>query len=221
MDSQPKPQIRVILAAALALFVRAACAGTFHVDGRRGHDTNTGSLDAPWNTIQKAVDSIQPGDTVVVAGGDYPERIRVSRSGAPGRPITYQAHGKVVMEGFTITADYVQVVGFEITSQIRLYEESYGIYVRGQHDAILNNYIHDVYHDGIMLSGQGNPDSPLTSYNVVKGNRIYRASSSGITIEGRQNLIEANDISHTIQYPPGGPVFNGADADGIRPFGTV
>jgi len=70
------------------------------------------------------------------------------------------------------------------------------------------------------LSGQGNPDSPLTSYNVVKGNRIYRASSSGITIEGRQNLIEANDISHTIQYPPGGPVFNGADADGIRPFGT-
>ena len=220
MDSQPKTLMRLILIAALASCVRAASAGTFYADARKGHDTNPGSLGAPWKTIQKAADTMQPGDTILVAGGNYPERIQVTRSGAAGYPITYQARGKVVMQGFTITANYVRVVGFEITSQIRLYGESYGIYVRGQHDEILNNYIHDIYHDGIMLSGQGNPDSPLTSYNVVKGNRIYRASSSGITVEGRQNLIEANDISHTIQYPPGGPVFDGADADGLRPFGT-
>ena len=34
-----------------------------------------------------------------------------------------------------------------------------------------------------------------------------------------ENLIEGNDISHIIQYPPGGPRFDGAD-DGLRPFGT-
>jgi hypothetical protein len=123
------------------------------------------------------------------------------------------------MQGFSIRADYVRVVGFEITSQIRLIRESYGVVLRGQHNEILNNYIHDIYHDGIMLEGRGGPHSPPTAYNVIKGNRIYRASSSGITVDGRENLIEGNDISHTIQYPPGGPMYEGADADGLRPFG--
>lgn len=212
--------MRLTLAAIFTLFISTASASTFYVDARKGQDTNAGSRDTPWKTIQKAVDSLAPGDTVLVAAGSYPERIHLTRSGAAGRPITYQASGKVVMQGFTITADYVRVVGFEITSQIRLIRESYGIYLRGQHDEILNNYIHDIYHDGIMMEGRGGPHAPLTAYNVVKGNRIYRASSSGITVDGRENLIEGNDISHTIQYPPGGPAFEGADADGLRPFGT-
>ncbi len=219
MGSRSKTLIRIILVAALVLPVSIASAGTFYVDARKGHDSNAGSLEAPWKTIQKAADSMQPGDTVLVAGGNYPERVHVTRSGAAGHPITYQAHDNAVMEGFTITADYVRVVGFEITSRIRLSRESYGIFLSGQQCELLNNYIHDIYHDGIMLSGEGDPNSPLTSYNLVKGNRIYRASSSGITVEGRQNLIEANDISHIIQYPPGGPAFDGADADGLRPFG--
>ena len=220
MGSQPRILIRAIFAAALALPASTASAGTFYVDARKGYDANAGSLDAPWKTIQKAADSLQPGDIVLVAAGKYPERVHITHSGAPDRPITYQAEGETVMEGFSVTANYIRVVGFEITSHVRLYRESYGIYVHGQHNEILNNYIHDIYHDGIMLSGEGDPNSPLTSFNLVKGNRICRASSSGITVEGRQSLIEANDISHIIQYPPGGPVFDGADADGLRPFGT-
>ena len=210
----------ILLAVVAAVYVPAAWATTFYVDSQRGLDANAGNLEAPWKTIQKAADSLQPGDTVLVAVGDYPERIHVTRSGAPGRPITYQANGKAVMQGFTVTADYIRVIGFEITSHVRLFRESYGVYVRGRHVEILNNYIHDVYHDGIMVSGEGDPNSPLTAFNVVKENRIYRASGSGIHIEGRRHLIEGNDVSHIIQYPPGGPIFDGADADGLRPFGT-
>ena len=212
--------MRIVLAALIALVASTASASTFYVDARKGLDTHTGSQAAPWRTIKKAADSLTPGDSVLISAGSYPERIHLTRSGSPGHPITYQASGKVVMEGFTITADYIRVMGFEITSQIRLVLESYGVYLRGQHDEILNNYIHDIYHDGIMMEGRGGPHSPPTAYNVVKGNRIYRASSSGITVDGKENLIEGNDISHTIQYPPGGPAFEGADADGLRPFGT-
>jgi len=212
--------MQVMLVALITLFVSSASASTFYVDGRRGQDTNPGTRNAPWRTIQKASASLQSGGTVLVSAGEYRERIHVTRSGSPGNPITYQAAGKVVMEGFRITADYIRVIGFEITSQIRLIEESYGVYLRGQHNEVLDNYIHDIYHDGIMLVGGGGPHSPPTAYNVVKGNRIYRASSSGITVDGVENLIEGNDISHIIQYPPGGPAYDGADADGLRPFGT-
>ena len=213
-------QLQVMLLALAILFVSSASANTFYVDGRRGQDTNPGTRNALWRTIQKASATLQPGDTALVSEGEYRERIHVTRSGSAGIPITYQAAGNVVMEGFRITADYIRVKGFEITSQIRLIEESYGVYLRGQHNEVLDNTIHDIYHDGIMLAGEGGPHSPPTAYNVVRGNRIYRASSSGITVEGVKNLIEGNDISHIIQYPPGGPAYDGADADGLRPFGT-
>jgi hypothetical protein len=206
--------------AGLALLASAASANTLYVDAQRGNNANDGTAHAPWQTIQKAADSAQPGDTVLVAKGDYPERIHVTRSGAPDHPITFQASDGVVTQGFTITADYIRVMGFEMTNHITLFRESYGVYLHGQHDEILNNYLHDLYHDGIMLTGEGDPNSPRLAHNVIKGNRIYRANNSGIHIEGRDNLIESNEVAHTIQYPPGAPAWDGADADGMRFFGT-
>jgi hypothetical protein len=219
MHSQLKNLRQLVVAITAALVAGTTSAHTFYVDAQKGRDANAGSPEAPWKTIQRAADFMRPGDTVRVAGGNYPERVYVTRSGATDRPITYQVSGKVVMRGFTITASYIRVMGFEITNHIRIFQDSYGIYVIGEHNALLNNYIHDLYNEGIMLSGGGDPNSPVTSYNVVRGNRIYRASTCGITVEGRRNLIQANDIGHVVQYPPGGPPFDGADADGIRPFG--
>lgn len=212
--------MRAWLALIVGLWASTLTASTFYVDAQKGRDTNPGSREAPWKTIQKGADSLAPGDTVSIEAGTYAERVHVTRSGEAGRPVTLQAAGKVVMGGFTITADFVEVTGFEITSYSRAYQDNFGVYVRGQHNQILKNYIHDVYNDGIMLEGNGDSHSPPTAYNLVKGNRIYRASGSGIHVDGRENLIEDNDISHTIQYHAGGPVFDGADADGLRPFGT-
>ena len=204
----------------LALFVSAGSASTYYVDARRGNNANGGTADSPWQTIQKAADSAQPGDTVLVAEGDYAERIQVTHSGAPQRPISFEARGRALTEGFTIIADYIRVVGFEITSRITLPRDSYGVYLQGQYDEILNNYLHDLYHDGIMLTDQKGSNSPLLAHNLIKGNRIYRATNSGIHVAGRENLIEGNEVSHTIQYPTGGPAWDGADADGMRFFGS-
>jgi len=209
-----------IFAAALSLFACTAFANTFYVDARKGDDANDGTARAPWRSIQKAADFARPGDTVLVTAGDYPERIHITRSGTPDQLITFQASGRSVTQGFTITADYIRVVRFEITNQITLFRESYGVYLHGSHDEILNNYLHDLYHDGIMLSGEGDPDSLQVAHNVIRGNRIERAQNSGIHVEGRENLIEANEVAHTIQYPPGAPAWDGADADGLRFFGS-
>ncbi len=210
----------VIFAAALALFASAAFANTLYVDARKGNDASAGSAAAPWRSIQKAADSAHPGDTVLVAEGVYPERTHVKRSGSPEHLITFQASGRSVTQGFTITADFIRVTGFEITNHITLFRESYGVYLHGSHDEISDNYLHDLYHDGIMLAGEGNPNSSQVAHDLIKGNRIERAQNSGIHVEGRENLIEANEVSHTIQYPPGAPAWDGADADGLRFFGS-
>jgi hypothetical protein len=202
----------LMFASGLALFASTGAASTYYVDAQRGNNANGGTADSPWQTIQKAADSAQPGDTILVAEGDYPERIQVTRSGVAQRPISFEARGKALTEGFTIVADYIRVVGFEITSQITLPRDSYGVSLQGQYDEIVNNYIHDIYHDGIMVGGPG--------HHLIKGNRIYRANNCGISVSGRENLIEDNEVSHTIQYPTGGPAWGGADADGMRFFGS-
>ena len=43
---------------------------TYHVS-TAGSDSNTGSIDAPWATLQRAADVVDPGDTVLVNAGTY------------------------------------------------------------------------------------------------------------------------------------------------------
>ena len=43
-----------------------------------GADTNAGSAAAPWRTIQKAANTVAPGDTVNVVAGVYAERVTIS-----------------------------------------------------------------------------------------------------------------------------------------------
>jgi hypothetical protein len=166
MHSRLKTVNLLMVAIALTLFASTATARTFYVNAQTGNNANAGSRAAPWKTIQKAADSMGPGDTAMIAAGDYPGRVHVARSGAVGHPITYQAAGKVVMKGFTTYASYVRVIRFEITGHIRRPRDSTGIYIQGGHDEILENYVHDVCSGGIVLAGGGNPNSPLTNHNL-------------------------------------------------------
>ena len=43
----------------------------YYVDGRLGSDTNPGSIDLPWQTIERALESAIAGDMILVRGGEY------------------------------------------------------------------------------------------------------------------------------------------------------
>ncbi|MFF4652243.1 sigma-70 family RNA polymerase sigma factor [Streptomyces sp. NPDC001380] len=95
-----------------------------------GSDRNPGtSPRAPLRTIQRAADLTAPGDTVSVMNGTYTEAregldvVRITRSGGPGRPITYQAypgHHPVIhpvtgWNGISVSgASYITVRGLDI-----------------------------------------------------------------------------------------------------------
>ena len=57
-----------------------------------GDDGNPGTIDLPWRTIQHAVDSVGPGDTIWVRGGTYNEWIGIATSGLSGQPITLRGY---------------------------------------------------------------------------------------------------------------------------------
>jgi hypothetical protein len=58
-----------------------------------GNDANPGTIDQPWRTIQKAMNTARPGDTVNIRGGSYTERLSVNVSGTAGNYITFQNYG--------------------------------------------------------------------------------------------------------------------------------
>jgi hypothetical protein len=55
-----------------------------------GNDSNTGAVDRPLRTIQKAVDLARPGTTILVRGGTYAvsANIQIRTSGTAAKPIT-------------------------------------------------------------------------------------------------------------------------------------
>ncbi len=194
---------------------------TYYVNIANGSDQNNGlTKGSPFKTISKAISLLAAGDSCLVQTGQYPERIDIRRSGKLGQPIVIKAEGAVTVRGFNIIGDYIYLFGFEITNKIFDAQNGTGIFLEGKSCWIENNYIHDVPRVGIYINAEPT-DSPYIGGHTVRGNRIYRAATAGIFVAGTKNIIEDNDISRTIQYPPGWSNPPGSpDADGIRFFGS-
>ena len=214
---------------ALLLALAGQCLGGVYFVATHGDDANPGTEAKPWKTIQQAADTMLPGDAVTVLEGSYAaQRVAVIRSGRPALPITYQAKGTVVMKGFKVTADHITIRGFEIadTDYVRWHSDvSAGVFVKGRHVVVESNYIHDAALTGIVLAAM--PEEPTaTSDCVVRNNRLFRNEMAGISLAGRNNLVEGNEIWGSVQYHPkvvaaeGHPAkIRGLDADGMRFFG--
>jgi hypothetical protein len=129
-----------------------------------GDDTNPGSSDAPWATIQHAADTIAPGDVACVRGGIYNEIVTITRSGSaaagpitlramPGESAVIDGSGLGVPDGqyglvTLIDASYVTVSGFEIANYetASTSEVPIGVYVTGAGTGVRieSNHIHDI-----------------------------------------------------------------------------
>jgi hypothetical protein len=164
-----------------------------------GDDSNPGTLDHPWQTIQKAADSLVAGDTVYIRAGAYPEQVIPQNSGSPGNPITYAAYpGEIVtLDGSSVTLPDDLAGLFEISakSDIRVsglrvihagpYSNNAGVLV-GDSSAITieNNITLDTMSSGIGVWG----GQQIT----IAGNTVEQAGVGGwqecITVAGTSNF---------------------------------
>lgn len=200
-------KILLLFALILASLSVAHATETFYVSNS-GNDGNSGTASQPFLTIQRCAEWVQAGDTCLVRAGVYDERVTPPVGGAPGNPITFKAEGSVRTRGFSLRTGYIRVEGFEITNTPNIWPGYYGIFLQGDGYQIVDNQIHDTIGDGIFFY----KTSPYANRSLITGNVIYRADGTGITIFGQDNIVERNDISHTLNT-------SGGDADGIRFFG--
>lgn len=174
------------------LFVASSTGQTFYV-APSGSDGNPGSFALPWATINKAAQTMLPGQSVYVRDGTY-TGVYVNRSGTPGKPISFRAYPgakpKIVITeinspGFLLEgASYININGFDLDYKvpgvenangkrweggITIKENNYGATpVRSHHVTVTNNRVHGFPGGGI---GSG-----LADYVRIEGNTIWETA---------------------------------------------
>lgn len=191
-----------------------------------GADANPGTLAQPWRTIQKAANTLSPGDTVYVRAGVYSKvTVNVSGSASAG-PVTFRnypgeapvidATGVTPSAGDTalfliVDRSHVVVAGFELrnykTTSTTLVPA--GVLIAGacQNVHIRGCNIHDIWNTGGNTSTAGNAfgiavyGSSLTPSTgiVIDGNDVYHlktGSSESVVING--NVTDFQVTNNTV-----------------------
>lgn len=66
----------------------------------QGDDDADGSTDGTaFRTVGRALEAVQPGDTVLILPGTYNEALTLEGAGAPGAPITIRGEGAAILDG--------------------------------------------------------------------------------------------------------------------------
>ena len=183
-------------------------AATYYVSPT-GDDDAPGTQTLPWRTIQKAAESLVPGDTAIVLSGTYREQVFVECSGTRENPITLQAKGKVVVSAkgqksnnvfYIENKSHLRIIGFEICDLQT--KDGSGIRYEGTGSGLefRDNHIHDMHGKnatGIVVYGT-DQKVPVTGL-VIAGNRIHdcdAAPSEAIAVNGNVDgfLIENNHV---------------------------
>ncbi|MDH4471422.1 MAG: T9SS type A sorting domain-containing protein [Fluviicola sp.] len=121
-----------------------------------GNDGNTGNVGGPWQTLQYAVDQLQPGDVLHVGAGSYNEKITLNVSGTAGNPIRITGGFPLpVIDGSGLTSQNALIAIFnqsyitinQLELQDNVMNDAQGILVEGNCQGITlsNNYIHDIH----------------------------------------------------------------------------
>ena len=150
-----------------------AAGGAYYVSPD-GNDGNPGTEAQPWQTVAKAADAAQAGDTVYFMAGVYPGILRPRHSGVEGSPITFTAypgHVATIDGGETSKGEFGGVVDIHVRSHI----------------IVSNLRVINGGHFGIRVSE--------SDHILIQGNVTDFTFSSGIYVAAsRQVVIDGNEV---------------------------
>jgi hypothetical protein len=181
-------------------------------------DTNPGTEERPFKTVQHAADAAKPGDTIYVMAGKYEGRVKVKAGGTEGKSVAFVAMPRrsATVGGFDLEASYIRVEGFEITAD----QPATAVQLSASHCEILDNYIHDMMVAVSGTAGRPSADGNTRDYSAVAHNRIaYNKvyhSEYGFILGGEDWLVENNEVNRLFMYALGN---RNDDCDYSRFFG--
>jgi Right handed beta helix region len=154
---------------------QAYAAGTIYYVATDGNDANRGTASQPFRTIQKAANTVNPGDTVIVRDGIYQAPgnaaiVDIRRSGTAGNWITFKAEHKWQA---TLDGTGVKLFLFNIPAR------NIG-YIRIE-DFDLRN----APNSAIKLNSEG------LHHFVIKGNRFHHNTGAG-ALMGSADFLEVD-----------------------------
>jgi hypothetical protein len=168
-----------------------------------GNDSNAGTINSPFQTIQRAHNVAVPGDTIYVRGGTYslPSQAVFTRSGTSSNPIKIQNY-----PGETATLDGAANSTPYGHSIIRLYGASWWI-IDG---------LRFVNSPGPAIYLANNPTNIIIRRNYFSNNIRLDASGAAVNGGGAMSnvLVENNDFYRNGKIDTGG-------GDGIGFYGTT
>jgi hypothetical protein len=209
--------------------VLAAIAGPVFYVSPAGDDANPGTRERPWRTVGKAAATAVAGDTVLIGGGTYNERVVVANSGEPGRPITfrnYPGHHPVIDatgtgRGWGIVElrnrNHVRLIGLDVRNGGRgqcgiLTFECSNLEIRncrtdntGNSGIMVwqgTNVIVD--HNEVVRACNGGEESITVKFDSrdvqVSWNHVHHTGHEGVDVkEGSQRVRVFNNYFHHVQ----------------------
>jgi len=187
-------------------FPKAASAATYYVSSTNGSDSNSGTLSNPFRTIQKGVDTVNGGDTLLVRGGTYVEEVKITRSGTSGNPITiknYQNEQPIIDGEAGVACLNCGLPNGAITK----YDPKTG---RGHNwNPLVGIEGSSVVFEGFIVKrsiGRGirvwkNNAQPTNI--VIRGNRVEESRAEGVlTMDTSDALIENNVVTMSGSFAP-------------------
>jgi hypothetical protein len=154
-----------------------------------GSDSNPGTAELPFQTIERASKVALPGTTIYVAPGTYEGGFKTSMSGTEAQRIYYVSSvpwgarlvppmSSDTKAGWDNRGNYVDIVGFDIDGKASRdgVKWTHGIYNAGSYTVIRGNHVHHIAQDSPCTSA-GGAGIGIDSYfhgeqNDVTGNTV-------------------------------------------------
>jgi hypothetical protein len=207
-----------------------------------GDDANSCGKADPCQTVTRAEQSAQPGDTVQMGAGVYAGAITLTKSGTEARKITYRGHSgqcastpnrdlhapatrpnpSSITDGWIVEASHIVIDCFRIRPKTVALGVSITGVGKGRNAAINRSYI-DVVNNyvefdgvncaaGISLVSSGALASMSTHIQVV--NNFITGCAYGVSIRATNSLVKDNEVYKLRAWDGAG------DMDYMRLFGT-
>jgi hypothetical protein len=178
----------------------AASSGTTFYVATGGSDANAGTAASPWRTMQKALNTLQPGQRALVRAGTYAESLRFTRAGTAAAPITVEAYpgerpvlsprGGRPLE-IASSGAYFRFRGFVVERSP--FDSGGNIDVYGRFIELSDNEVRLAQDQGIYTA-EGSRSVQIVRNRIHSNGKGVVHQSHGVYLQGNDHLVASNVI---------------------------